>query len=119
MGSVLGQHVKRVVHPDARKLNSKVEKIREAYIDRLEGLFDEHQVLKKLEAIAAVAEHPLAEEAQAALERLDTIMTDLMKAAENKCRKYYNGEYEFSPQIKKWVDNVTRTNGSYGIDKAS
>ena len=46
--SVLGLNLPRVVAPEARRLNSKINRIREPYIETLENSFKEARVLERL-----------------------------------------------------------------------
>ena len=50
------------------------------------------------------ANYPVLEEAAKALEGMDQLMESLMLTAEKKCRKLNAGHYEFSPQVKEWLD---------------
>ena len=42
--SILGVNLPRVVAAEARRLNSKIDRVREAYIDRLEASFKESRI---------------------------------------------------------------------------
>ena len=48
MGSLLGKNLNKVVPVKARQLSLKVERIRNAYIDRLEKLFWQHNIYGRL-----------------------------------------------------------------------
>ena len=75
---------------------------------QLEGGTEEqmknHNVLDRLQRLEPEAEGEFGESARKALLRLDKVITELMMGAEKKCRKLYRGAYEFSPQVKKWID---------------
>ena len=103
MESVLGKNLKKIVPPKARRLNSKVKKIRQEYINRLENSFRAHGIYETLVRLEAKATYPVSEEVATALEKLDVLMTQLMLQAEKKCRKLRAGHYEFSPVIKGWL----------------
>ena len=92
---------------EARRLNSKIDRVREAYIDRLEASFKESQVLERLKEIKRTVTYPLSQEATDALEKIDREMEAQMLYAEKKCRKFYANHYEFSPTVQKWITGVT------------
>ena len=71
MGSVLAKHLRNIVTVQACMLNSKVTRIREAYIKKLEALYQDHGVWDKLEGLAKSADFPVTLEAARALENLD------------------------------------------------
>ena len=48
MGSLLGKRLNKVVPVKARQLSSKVERIRTAYIERLENFFQQHNLYNRL-----------------------------------------------------------------------
>ncbi|KAL7540242.1 hypothetical protein ACHAXR_009967, partial [Thalassiosira sp. AJA248-18] len=102
--SLLGTNLKQFAPPAARRLNSKVKGIRPAYMDKLKKLFQRHNILGRLNDIAKVASYPLADEAAAALEAIDKLVASLMLEAEKGCRKIRANHYEFSPQVKIWLD---------------
>ena len=102
--SLVGDNGPRVQRVTCRRLNSKVERIRQEYIDRLEEQMRNHNVLDRLQRLEPEEEGELGELAKKALLRLDKVITELMMGAEKKCHKLYRGAYEFSPQVKKWID---------------
>ena len=65
------KHLKNIVSVQARRLNSKVTRTREAYIEQLEALYQEHGIWDKLEGLAKSAEFPVTEETAQALKNLD------------------------------------------------
>ena len=100
MGSVLRKHSRNIVPVQACRLNSKVTRIREAYIDKLEVLYQEHGVWDKLEGLEKSADFPVTREAAWALENLDQLTVQIMLGAEKRCHRLNAGHYEFSPQVK-------------------
>ena len=102
--TVLGLNLPRVVAPEARRLNSKIDRIREPYIETLENSFKKAQVLERLREIKRTATYPLNKEAAAALEKIDKEMEGYMLHAKKKCRKFYGNHYDFSPTVKLWLD---------------
>ena len=73
----------------ARRLNSKVGRIRQEFINILEKLTKSHNVLDQLKRLETEAENKFNAKARKALEQLDKKITKLMMSAENKCRKIY------------------------------
>jgi len=103
--SLLGVEGPKIKPSAARRLNSKVKRIRQKYIDRLEEQFRKHKVLKRLAKLETEAEEEkLSEEARQALENLDRQITELMTCAESKCRKKYKNDYDFSPEVRQWIE---------------
>ena len=101
MGSVLGKHMKNIVPVQARRLNTKNQRAREAYIEKLQLLYQEHGTWDKLVQAEKSSNYPVSKEAAKALENMDRLMEGLMLAAEKKCRKLNAGHYEFSPEVKE------------------
>ena len=73
MGSVLGKHLRSMVSVQTRRLNSKVTRIRDTYIKKLEVLYQEHGVWDKLERLSKLADFLVTQEAARALENLDQL----------------------------------------------
>ena len=80
-------------------MNSKVTRIREAYIEKLEMLYQENGVWDKLEELAKSADFPVTQEAARPLEGLDQPTEKPMLRAEKRCRKLNSGHYKFCPQV--------------------
>ena len=62
MSSVLGKHIQKIAPAHARKLNSRVKRIREAYITQLEKTFKEHGIYEKLPARSGKTDYPATKE---------------------------------------------------------
>ena len=104
--STLGNDLPRIVPHKARRLTSKVARIRQAYIDDVERKFKAHGVYEKLKKIEARASCPASAEVTVALQSIDDVIVRIMKSAEKRCRKFRMGTYEFSPAIKALMDRV-------------
>jgi hypothetical protein len=104
LDSLLGKRLNRVVPVKARKLNSKVGRIRQKYVDKLEELFKQHNIYRRLLEIEQKASFPASKEVKGTLEQLDQLIVELMLLSEQKCRKICAAHYEFSPVIKEWLD---------------
>ena len=96
--SVLEVNLPRVVAQETIRLNSKIDRIREPYIKRLEKAFKESRVLERLREIKRTVTYPLSQEAADALEKIDKEMEAQILYAEKKCRKLYANHYDFCPQ---------------------
>ena len=58
--SVLGAKIPRIVPPKARRLTSKVQRIRKKYIEDLEGMFKKYKVLERLKELEQTATFPVS-----------------------------------------------------------
>ena len=102
--SLLGASGPRIALFAARKLNYKVERIRDKYNLRLEDQMRQHKILDRVTKLKKEAEGGFGEPSRKTLERLDIEITEMMMSAEKKCRKMYRGGYEFSPQVRFWIE---------------
>ena len=100
----MGDKGPRIQKAACRRLNSKVERIRQEYIDRLEEQMRNHKVLDRLQCLQEEADGEFGEISRRTLNRLDQEITEMMSGAERKCRKLYRGAYEFSLEVKGWID---------------
>ena len=101
---MLGEHLEHIVPVQARRLNSKVTRIRDGYNDKLDELYDEHGVWERLEALAKRVNFHASKEAARALENMDCLTTSLMLCAKKRCQKLNSAHYEFSLKVKEWLD---------------
>ncbi|KAL7545328.1 hypothetical protein ACHAWF_008680, partial [Thalassiosira exigua] len=99
--SFLGSEPKKIVRPQARRLNTLIDGATETYVDRLEDLYEHHKVAPKL--ITAHRDAPDSESARSEVNNVDKLSEDLMKNAERKCRKLKNGRIPFSPESSIWI----------------
>ena len=53
--SILGTNIPKIIPPAARRLNSKVDRIRIPYIEKLDVLFKEHNIFERLQALSTKA----------------------------------------------------------------
>ena len=67
-------------------------------------MFKKYKVLERLREIEKTATFPVSREAKAALEKLDKEISKLMLTPEKECRQLYTNHYDFSPDIKLWLD---------------
>ena len=104
MRSVIGTSICRIVPPKARKLNSKVPRIRVKYLAQLKKGFRDRSIPQKLKEVNRIASFPPSEEVVSKMEILDNMIEEEMLRAEAKCRVLYPAHYEFSPAIQSWMD---------------
>ena len=64
----------------------------------------EIQVLERLKELEQTATFLMSQEAKLAMEALDIEMSKLMLQAKKGCRKLYANHYDFSPDVKLWLD---------------
>ena len=102
--SIYGTNLSRIIPPAARQLNSKVDRIRIPYNEKLESLFREHNIYDRLQSLAKTAAHPSSANARHALEVLDNQIEQFILSSESKCRKIRVGHYEFSLAVKSYLD---------------
>ena len=102
--SVLGINLPRIVMAKARRLNSKVPRIRDEYVKNLEEAFQKGSILERLQKVQQDASFPASAEVSEALERIDREMENMMLASEKSCRKMYACHYEFSPTVQFWIN---------------
>ena len=74
------------------------------YIEDLEGMFKKYKVLERLKELEQTVTFPVSQEAKQAMEKLDKEMSKLMLQAKKDCRKLYANHYDFSPDVKLWLD---------------
>jgi sentrin-specific protease 1 len=102
--SILGVPKKTIVRPKARKLSSRVPRIRNNYLSVVREKFKMHQVDKKLRSLEERASFPPTQDVEEGMEKLDNLVEEIMLQAEGQCRIIYPAHYEFSPAVKGWLD---------------
>ncbi|KAK1748959.1 hypothetical protein QTG54_000898 [Skeletonema marinoi] len=102
--SILGVPKKTIVRPKARKLSSRVPRIRNNYLSVVREKFKMHQVDKKLRSLEERASFPPTKDVEEGMEKLDNLVEEIMLQAEGQCRIIYPAHYEFSPAVKGWLD---------------
>ena len=102
--SILGTNLPTITPPAARRLNSKVDRIRIPYVEKLEALFKEHNILERLQALSIKVDHPVSADVSAPQEALDNQYEEFMLSAEKGWREFRVGQYEFSPAVKSYLD---------------
>ena len=65
--SILGTNIPKIIPSAARRLNSKVDRIRIPYVKKREALFKEHNVFERLRALLKNAACPASANARVGL----------------------------------------------------
>ncbi|KAL7459566.1 hypothetical protein ACHAWC_011573 [Mediolabrus comicus] len=104
MRSVLGKELVKIVHPKARRLNSRIPRHRDKYLQKVKEGFKRNKIEKRLRAVETVATFPPTSEVVDSLEMIDRLIESILLKAEKECRIIYPAHYEFSPEIKSWLD---------------
>ena len=101
--SVFGTVNPRVAPASGRKLHCDCKRIRTSYNDVLGQLADQHRMFKKIDDLTKLSKDMTVSEFQVKINRWDDEMTDYMRAAENKCRKFKHTHIEWSPDVGVWI----------------
>ncbi len=96
--------MKWIVPAKGHCLNSKIGQVRDRYNHKLEALFAEHQIYNKLKRIEQQATFLASDDVQQAIEKIDQLMTQLTRRTKKGFRKLYKGDYNFSPEMKEYLD---------------
>ena len=98
--SLLGTSPKKIVRPQARRLNCRVLGVVAKYNKCLEELIDRHRLIEKV----GMAHHAASTEEKAyQLNKVDAECTQYMLHAEHKCQKIRSGRIPFSPEASIWI----------------
>ena len=97
--TLLGECVHKVVRPNARRLASKLPKVRKKYTEILTKHMRRHRVLPRLQHIFQHARQTLTAAQGAELTLLDKTKQEGMLYAERNCRSLRMGEVDGSPIV--------------------
>ena len=111
MSLMLGKHLKNIAPVQARWLNSKVTRTREAYIKQLEALYQEHGIWDKLEGLAKSADFPVTEEAAQALENLDQLTEKTNARGRKKMPQTRSGPLRIQPTSQGMAGQMSCDHG--------
>ena len=96
-----GINPKKIVRPQACRLNCRIPRAVQQYNTRLEQKIWKHRLIER---IGQVYQAQLAgEEAKHCLDKIDEESRNYMINAEQKCRKMQSGQIPFSPEAAKWI----------------
>ena len=76
----------------------------------------EQKVLDRLQPLQEKAGGGFGETSRRTLNRLIQEITEMVLGAEKKCRKLYRGAYNFSPEVKRWIEKDGRSRGCLDTD---
>ena len=89
----------KIVQASAIKLNCDTERMRDGYSKVLNQLCNRHRIFSKLVKLKKNYDNRTVAEFWLCFNRWDDELTDLMKGAEDKCRKFKQNHIEFSPEV--------------------
>jgi hypothetical protein len=99
--SLIGNEPKKIVRPQARRLNCRIPTAVREYNKRLEEKIRKHRLLERVGAIHQSDLSAINKKRQ--LDRVDAECKDYMKNAEKRCRRLKSGRIPFSPEAAKWI----------------
>jgi hypothetical protein len=99
--SMVGDNPIRIVRPEARRLNTRIPKVTEKYVSKLEDLIRRHRLIER---IGVINESTKSRQwKQKKMNNLDQECMQYMLGIENKCRKLRSGIIPFSPEAVRWI----------------
>jgi hypothetical protein len=99
--SLVRQTFKKIVRPQARRLNCRIPRAMAKYNERLEGNIRKHRLIER---VGGIHNSDLtAKEKKRKLDRLDEESKQYMINAERKCRRIKSGLIPFSPDAAKSI----------------
>lgn len=99
--SMVGVAPRKIVRPAARRLNTRIPKVAEAYVRDVENLIISHRLIERL---GTAHESSKGDDwIASAINGIDVEGRDNMLAAEKRCRKIRSGVIPFSPTAVKWI----------------
>jgi hypothetical protein len=102
--SLVGRNPTKVVRPASCRLNSKVPRCREAYVQSLERNIVQHRLLERLNKVHH-SNIPWEKEAER-LNAIDHEGQDYIIHAEKICRKIKNCRIPYSPEASIWIQRA-------------
>ena len=102
--SLYGETLLKIVKPSCRRLQCHNTKVRDQYNVRVEKLMRLNKLPQKYQQLIDIHHRDDTTEFENLHEKLDTIKTECMIAAEKKCRKIHTGAVDYSDEVFKWRD---------------
>lgn len=99
--SLIGNAPPKIVRAAARRLNTKIPRIANAYTSKVEEKIVEHRLNSRL--LKVERECGTTAELRVALDKIDADSKQYMLHAEKKCRKMKSGKIPFSPEASVWI----------------
>jgi hypothetical protein len=97
-----GEQLLRIVRPQGRKLQCNKEEVKEKYLQNVKRQTQLHKIVDKIHRLTDIASYPPSDHFIQSQNQIDIVQRDIMRAAENKCRKWHMGAVDFSPQLMIW-----------------
>jgi hypothetical protein len=104
---LLGYNMPNPTHLGARRLKNEDPKVRKRYLKELHTLLKQANVYARMETLFKSAQHEWLPTDMLHFEELDTVITNAMNTAENKCRKLKMGMVKWSPHYQRACDKIT------------
>lgn len=99
--SLVGSNPPRIVRPEARRLNTKMEKGSEKYRQRLKANVVRHRLIERCGETHESSD--VKEIVQEKINTIDAERKQYMINAEKKCRRIKSGRIPYSPQSSIWI----------------
>jgi len=99
--SLIGTNPTTVVRPAARRLNTRLARGVDKYIDKVEDGLVHHKIFERIRDVNENT--PNKELAQLKMDSIDRQRKDIMLAAEKRCRRISSGRIAFSPEASLWI----------------
>lgn len=99
--SLVGQKPPRVIRASARRLNTKIPRGKDRYVDKLERELRAHRIPQRI--LAAAASSPHAAVVKERTDAIDEEKAQYMRASEKRCRKIKSGRIPFSDKSAVWI----------------
>jgi hypothetical protein len=99
--SLVGEKPPRIIRASARRLNTKVPRGTDRYIDKLEKDLRAHRIPQRI--LAAAASSPHASVVKERTDVIDEEKAQYMRGSEKRCRKIKSGRIPFSDKSAVWI----------------
>ena len=97
---LLGEDIKRIVRPQARRLSCAVPRVKGKYVDIFEKQAKRHRLLERhYELGIEIGNNNATPDQAKRLEKLDRQKAEIMHHAAKKCRHLCMGQVDFSPPV--------------------
>ncbi len=106
--SVLGKERGKAYTPEMRRLQLKYKKVTKKFIQLLVKYMNEHNMSKRAKELwESIEGDELNEEQWNRYESLDKEFEEAVQYADNKCRRLFPHDIEFSPEVKEAIGKLT------------
>jgi len=100
--ALLGNNLKHIIQPEARRLSCTIPAAKAKYVQIVERQARRHWLVEQHYELGVTFKYGEAsDEQKAELEKLDQQKKEIMACAEWNCRKFRMGKVDFSPKVNK------------------